>query len=68
MVGLLFYKELRDRGPAGARVAELGAGSERQLGMCGTRRVGGKIRSWLRAAAKGGRRNTDGAICDGSGS
>ena len=68
MVGLLFYKELRDRGPAGARVAELGAGSERQLGVCRTRTVGGKIRTWLRAVAKGGRRNIDGAIWDGSGS
>lgn len=42
MVGLLFYKKLRDRGLAGARVAELGAGAERQLGVCRTRRVGGE--------------------------
>lgn len=27
----------------------------------------GKIRTWLRAIVKGGRRNTDGAICEGSG-
>ena len=49
-------------------MAELGAGSERQLGVCRTRTVGGKIRTWLRAVAKGGRRNIDGAIWDGSGS
>lgn len=40
MVGLLFYKDLQDGGPAGARVAELGVGAEGQLGVCRTRRVG----------------------------
>ena len=42
MVGLLSYKERQDGGPAAARVAELGAGAERQLGVPRASGVGGR--------------------------
>lgn len=45
-----------------------GGGSRKAAGGTQDKEVGGKIRTWLRAVAKGGRRNIDGAICDGSGS